>query len=149
MSDAMFNPDDFLSGTVTGEMATSMEPVPEGEYPALIKDVAARQTQSEKGTFTILDITWQIDDPAVAEAVGMDSPTVRQSIFLDTTESGGLDLGKGKNVQLGRLREAVGQNDSGPWSPSHLAGQVAKVRVAHRLYEGRIFADVKGVSAVE
>jgi hypothetical protein len=144
----MFDPDNFLSSQTEGEMSTEFTPVPEGEYNALISGVNARSTSSEKGEYVILDITWAIDDAGVSETVGMDNPTVRQSIFLDTTDNGGLDLGKGKNIQLGRLREAVNQNGPGAWAPSMLEGQVAKVRVSHRMYEGRIFADVKGVSTV-
>jgi hypothetical protein len=144
----MFDPDQFMSGTVEGEMSTEFTPVPEGEYNALITGVNARSTSSDKGEYVILDVTWAIDDAAVAAEVGMDNPTVRQSIFLDTTDGGGLDFAKGKNIQLGRLRDAVKQNGPSAWSPSMLEGQVAKVRVAHRMYEGRIFADVKGVSAV-
>ena len=144
----MFDPDQFMNAETEGEISTEFTPVPEGEYNALITGVNARSTSSEKGEYVILDVTWAIDDAQVSEAVGMDNPTVRQSIFLDTTESGGLDLSKGKNIQLGRLREAVGQNDPGPWAPSRLEGNVAKVRVAHRMYDGRTFADVKGVAAV-
>lgn len=143
----MFDADNFLSTTTEGEMSTDFVPIPEGEYSAFVKSVAARNTSSDKGEFVILDVTWAIDDAEVAQTVGIDNPSVRQSIFLDIADNGGLDLGKGKNIQLGRLREAVRQNDGGPWAPSMLEGQVAKVRVEHRLHEGRIFADVKGVAA--
>jgi len=143
----MFDADTFLSGTVEGEMSTDFVPIPEGEYAAFIKGVAARSTSSDKGEYVILDVTWAVDDGEVAKTVGIDNPTVRQSIFLDVTENGGLDLSKGKNIQLGRLRDAVGQNDGGPWAPSMLEGQVGRIRVAHRIYEDRIFAEVKGVAA--
>lgn len=144
----MFDEDAFMSSTSEGEMSTEMIPVPVGEYQAIVKKVATRSGSSEKGDWAVLDVTWSIDDAGVTEATGMDSPSVRQSIFLDVSESGGLDLGKGKNVGLGRLREALGQNTGAAWSPSMLEGNVATVMVEHRLYEGRTFADVKNVSAI-
>ena len=56
-------------------------------------------------------------------------------------------MGKGKNVALGRLREALGQNTPGkPWSFGMLVGQVAKVAVKHRITDaGDTFAEVKRV----
>lgn len=144
----MFDEDAFMSSTSEGEMSTEMIPVPVGEYQAVVKKVATRSGSSEKGDWAVLDVTWSIDDAEVTAVTGMDSPSVRQSIFLDVSESGGLDLGKGKNVGLGRLREALGQNTGAAWSPSMLEGNVATVMVEHRLYEGRTFADVKNVSAI-
>lgn len=79
----------------------------------------------------------------------MAEPSVRQTLWLDTTESGGLDFGKGKNVGLGRLREALGQNAPGkPWAPGMLVGGVAKVKVSHSIDKRdnvTINADVKAV----
>jgi hypothetical protein len=76
----------------------------------------------------------------------MAEPSVSQSLMLDMTESGALAVGTNKNVNLGRLREALGQNVSGrPWSPNMLQGQVARISVKHRLWEDKTFAEVKGV----
>lgn len=144
----MFDEDAFMSNTSEGEMDTEFVPVPVGEYQAVIKKIGTRSGSSEKGDWAVLDVTWGIDDASVTEVTGMDSPSVRQSIFLDVSDSGGLDLGKGKNINLGRLRQALGQNSGAAWSPSMLEGQVATVLVDHRLYEGRTFADVKSVSAI-
>lgn len=144
----MFDEDAFMSSTSEGEMDTEFTPVPVGEYPAVVKKLATRSGSSEKGDWAVLDVTWGIDDAQVSKITGFDSPSVRQSIFLDVTESGGLDLGKGKNINLGQLREALGQNGSGAWSPSMLEGNVATILVEHRLYDGRTFADVKSVSAI-
>ncbi len=80
------------------------------------------------------------------EFLGRDNVTVRQSIMLDTDESGRLDIGRGKNVSLGRLREAVNKNNPGDaFSFSMLPGLSARVSVSHREYNGDVFA---GVSAV-
>ncbi len=144
----MFDEDAFMSSTSEGEMSTEFTPVPVGEYQAIVKKVGTRSGEGEKGAWAMLDVTWAIDDAGVTEITGMDNPSVRQSIFLDISDSGGLDMGKGKNIGLGRLREALGQNTGAAWSPSMLEGNVATVMVDHRLYEGRTFADVKNVSAI-
>ena len=138
-----FNPDSFLNTSVSEPSSTTFTPVPEGDYTASVKEIKPRSTDSGKA---ILDVTWAIDDAAVADITGMKNPSVRQSIFLDITDAGGLDMGKGKNISLGRLRDALGQNTPGQsWQPGMLVGGVAKVTVKHRMYEDQIFTDVKGV----
>ena len=138
-----FNPDSFLNTSVSEPSSTTFTPVPEGDYTASVKEIKPRSTDSGKA---ILDVTWAIDDAAVADITGMKNPSVRQSIFLDITDAGGLDMGKGKNISLGRLRDALGQNNPGQsWQPGMLVGGVAKVTVKHRMYEDQIFTDVKGV----
>ena len=140
----MFDADSFMGTTVDGEMSTEFVPVPEGEYNAVIDDVKVREA---KGS-VIMDVLWSIDDASVSGVTGRDKNTVRQSIFLDMTDNGGLDLSQGRNIGLGKLRDALNQNGPGAWSPSMLTGNVAKVRVAHRIYEGTTYADVKGVAAL-
>jgi hypothetical protein len=142
-----FNPDTFLNTEATESNATSYTPVPEGEFTASIKAIKPRVLNDGRA---VLDITWIVDDEQARNDTGMAEPSVRQTLWLDVTESGGLDFGKGKNVGLGRLRDAVGQNASGkPWAPGMLVGQVAKVKVAHSLDKRdgvTINADVKAVA---
>ena len=149
---SMFDEASFLGTTTNEETSTQMIPVPEGEYNAVIESLSARQGESDKGTFTILDVTWNIDDAAVAKETGRDKNTCRQSLFLDMTADGGLDFSAGKNVQLGRLREALGQNKAGKaWSPSQMEGNVARVLVAHSIDKNDdsiIYANIKRVSAL-
>jgi len=144
----MFDENSFMSTETSGEMSTEFTPVPEGEYQGLAKKVGVRSGESDKGTWAVLDVTWGFEDASVVEATGMDSPSARQSVFLDLTEDGGLALGKGKNIQLGKLREAIGQNNPGAWAPSMIEGSVAICKVEHRLYNDQLYADVKHVSAV-
>ena len=139
-----FNPDSFLNTTVTEASSTAYVPVPEGDFTAAVKEIKSRATPNGAA---ILDVTWSIDDASVEAATGMKNPTVRQSVFLDITEAGGLDTSKGKNISLGKLREALGQNTAGkPWQPGMLIGGVAKINVKHRLVEDNVYADVKGVA---
>lgn len=142
---SVFNPDTFLNTTVTDALSTAYVPVPEGEWTGVIKEIKPRAAKDS----ALLDIVWGVDDQSVVEQTGMANPIVRQSVFLDITDTGALDKGKGKNVQLGKLREAVGQNQNGkPWQPGMLVGQVAKIKVTHRMYEGEPQAEVRGVAAL-
>jgi hypothetical protein len=134
MSDSVFNPDTFLGQTTDSAGSVNYFPVPVGEYMAQVDRVAGRRIQSNNTgqEYTILEITWSILDDEVKRVVEQDKPLVRQSVFLDMTPGGGLDFGKNRNVPLSRLRDAVGQNRAGkPWAPSHLMGQMARVRVDH------------------
>jgi hypothetical protein len=144
-----FDPDEIMNLQTEGEMETRMPPIPEGEFSAYIKEVDVRTGTSSKtgNPYAILDVSWAITDESVASEVGISEPVARQSIFLDFNDNGGLAMGPGKNLGLGRLREAVGQNGPGAWSMGQLEGASAIVRVAQREYEGNIYADVKSAVA--
>lgn len=147
----MFNPDTFLQATTTEVNDTKKIPCPAGEYIAVVEKVEARPWQSKDGlkSGVALDITWAIDDPAVKETVGRDNVQVRQGLMLDLLDSGGLDMGKGKNIALGRLREATGLNVPGqPFSPTMFAGRAAKVTVSHRVDGEDIYDEIKKVAAL-
>lgn len=146
-----FDPATFLDQTVTDANSTTFEAVPEGEYTAMIdgdpevRPWVGRQDPSKSGL--TLDLNWLIDDAAVKAKLGRERVTVRQGIMLDLTEHGGLDTGKGRNITLGRLRDAVGLNEPGrPFNFRMLTGKVAKVSVKHRVNDGQIYAEVKGVA---
>lgn len=142
-----FNPDAFMTTTTTESLSTQLLPWPLNDdgYTAAIKSVNIRTAKERQ----ILDVVWTTDDEAVKKATGLPEPTVRQSIFLDLTDSGVLDVSKGKNIQLGRLREALGQNKAGkPWAPAQLIGAVAKLIVSHRMDGETTYTDVKSVVAL-
>lgn len=122
-----FDPDAFMSGTTTEANAEKFDPIPEGDsYHGVIEKAEVNQFRGKKDpskTYTSLNITWAIDDPALAEKLGRQSLTCRQSVFLDLNDNGALATGANKNVGLGRLRKALGQNQPGkPWSPAMLEG---------------------------
>lgn len=146
----MFNPEQFLDQQFTEANDTKLVPVPVGEYTAIAGEVKCRQWQSKadpsKSGLT-LDITWEIDDSAVKELLGRDKVTVRQGIMLDLTDSGSMDMGKGRNVGLGRLREALNLNQPGQaFSFSMIPGRLAKVAVTHRIDGENIYAEVKSLA---
>lgn len=140
-----FNPESFLHTETTGEMSTKVLPVPVGEYRATIVDVKGRTT----GDYTVMDVQWRVDDQDVCNELGRDVVRVKQSIFLDITPNGSLDLSSGKNIGLGRLRDAVGQNTPAPWTPAMLIGQQAIVKVEHRINGEDTYDEVKKVRPLE
>lgn len=147
-----FDPQAFLQEEVTEPFETKFTPVPEDDYTAVIgtseKSVAVRTT--DKGQ-VLADLQWEILDEAVKQALSMDTVIVRQSIFLDVTDQGKLDFGKNKNIQLGRLREALGQNTTGPWSLTRLRGAgPAIITVKQRVDPTdpeKIYSEVKYVNS--
>lgn len=152
----MLDPTQFLNTQTTSALSTQLDPVPEGEYKAVSQaidkdsfqsfDIKKGERAGQKGWR--LNLVWKIDDEAAGEYNGR---MVRQQFFLDLNATGdGLDFGKGKNIGLGRLREALGQNQDGlPWAPSMLGSQVAKIKVVQRLDENdssKIYNDVAAVT---
>ena len=149
---SQFNPDQFLDQTITESNDTTVVPVPVGDYTAVATEVKCRSWQSKNDPSQAglaLDITWEIDDESVKEFLGRSKVTVKGGIMLDVTDSGGLDMSKGRNVALGRLREALDLNKPGqPFSFSMIPGRVAKVNVSHRISGEEIFAEVKRVAHI-
>lgn len=148
----MFNPDEFLDIQVTDSNSTQTIPVPVGEFTGIVDGESIKvkpwQRKDDPSVGGLkLELTWLIDDQSVKDALDRDKVTVKQQIMLDLTDSGGLDMGKGKNVGLGRLREATGLNTPGqPFSFTMLAGRIAKVKIEHRIDGENIYAEVKGVA---
>lgn len=144
---SVFDPDTFLQASVDAAFETRLSPVPEGEYLAVIgEDGLKPRTAKDR---VILDITWSILDEALKAQLGMQKVTVRQSVFLDLDENGRLLHGPNKNIDLGRIREALSQNVPG-WIPSMLRGAgPAKIKVTQRMDpedSSKIYNDVKGVT---
>jgi len=149
---SMFSPEQFLDMQVTESNDTKVIPVPVGEYLAVVKEVKIRPWQSKKDPSVAgvaLDLQWSIDDHNVKALLGRDEVNCKQGVMLDVSEAGGLDMGKGKNIGLGRLREACGLNTPGqPFSVTMLTGRMAKVRVEHRIDGDNLYAEIKAVTKV-
>lgn len=146
----MFSPDQFLDMPIEGSNDTKIVPVPVGEYTAVAEDVKVRQWQAKDDpskSGLALDIVWNVDDAGLRELLGREKITCKQGIMLDLTDSGSIDMGKGRNIGLGRLREALGLNEPGqPFAFSMIPGRMAKVSIKHRVHEEDVFAEVKGVA---
>lgn len=130
----------FLNATTTETTSTEYATIPEQEYMAVIERLETRNPKQS----SILDVFWRLDAPDIEEANGK---IVRQSLFLDLSSEGALLTGKGKNVKLGYLRTALNQNAEGvPWSPTMMIGNVARVKLENRSYEGKLFPDITAVT---
>lgn len=145
-----FNPEQFL-GTTTEEIgSTKYTQVPEGERLGQVTKVDAREVNSERTgqTYTVLELTWSFNDEESKRVTGLENPSARQTIFVDRKADGSLDFGVNKNIQLSRLREAVGQARTGrPWAPSHLIGATAICLVSHGMdQQGDPRAEVRRVA---
>lgn len=125
-----FDPDAFMNSNVDAPMATALQSVPEGEYTAMIGDfdsAAFRQVQVTNRTTglsqerPVLDVPFLIQDDALKAKLQREQVTHKETFWLDLTADGRLDTGPDRNVRLGQLRAALGQNAAGvPWSPSML-----------------------------
>lgn len=154
----MFDPNQFADFSTDQTNDTQLRPVPEGEYTAVIQSYEPRTWTSRDDptkSGVALDIKWEIDDEALKQELGR-KPTIKQGVMLDLTEDGkGLDMGKGRNVGLGQLREALGLNQPGQrFGFAMLPGGIARVKVGHRPDKEKtnpdgspvVYAEVKGVA---
>lgn len=143
---SQFDPDLFLSQEVKGENATSYTPIPEMESALLVcKEVKVRVI---KGGSIVMDVHWIVDEQEARDATGQDEPIIRQGVFLDIDSHGALEMGEGKNVNLGRVRAAIGQNDKKAWAPSMIIGAVCRGQITQRpdpKDAENIFNDVKAL----
>lgn len=151
----MLNTEEFLQTTSTEVLDDKLDPCPEGEWTGLagapsVASFVYKNGEREGETGYRMVIRWDIQDQEVKDQLSRDTVSVTQSILLDLTPDGaGLDFGKGKNIGLGQLRTALGQNNPGEaWSPAMIEGQVAKLSVKADTYQDRITAKIAGVTAV-
>lgn len=142
MSD--FDVNAFLNAEVDEPMATQVEKPPEGDWLARIAkisgpdEIATKWVKGPEGgrTWTKIAIPFELFDPELLTKMGRKNPirvTSDWELEVDSATSRAL-TGPGKNVQLGRLRAALGQNIAGqPWSFSQLPGAgPVKVTIKHR-----------------
>jgi hypothetical protein len=131
----VFSADDFLNMAVEGIGSLVVTPIPAGNYLALIgqdensiRFSANDRTDGKPGKYYMLSVTFDLvdDQGTLRAAIDGRDPKHTESYFVDMIDAPGvrpqLDMGKGKNVKLNRLREALGQNTGAPWQPSMLRG---------------------------
>jgi hypothetical protein len=145
-----FDPNTFLNTTYEEANDTKVMPCPAGEYLAIADKVDINTWSKRDGSASGIkaDIVWEIQDENVKALLSRSKVTSRQTVMLDTTDTGALDLGKGRNIGLGRLREALGLNTPGePFSFGMIQGRVATVVVSHRSGENPedIYDEIKKV----
>lgn len=121
----MFDANTFLNATIASPMSTQIAPVPEGEWRAMVDDgdkyIDFREVDTKNGPRPIATVWFKIVDDACRAKAGRENIRVKQDIWLDM-ENGTLATSEGKNVRIGQLRAALGQNDGQPWSFGRLRG---------------------------
>lgn len=155
-----FNPELLLNQQTSDSNSTELLLHPEGEFIGVIRPISAESFRSfdikkgeragQKGYSLDLMFDTNDDDKSLEAYLGR-KPAARYSTMLDIKPDGTIETGKGRNVGLGRLREALGQNGQGrPWSFGMLGGQPIRYKVKHRLdtASGQTFAEVADVSKV-
>lgn len=143
----------FMNTEVSEPLDTKLPTIPAGDYKAIVgdgeNDVKARPISDEQ---IVMDVTWKlIDCDEIAKNLGLppELMRVRQGVFIDF-ENGAIATGTAKNVQLGRLREALGQNKGKAWNPGMLRGAgPCTVKVVNKPAQdgsGDIYANVVKVA---
>lgn len=151
-----FNPDDLLNLQLEGANDTKLIQIPADTYIGVIKamditEVTQRADNGDEVKRQVLRVSIGIDNEAVKEATGMADPRGRWDCFLDLTPNGGLDMGKGKNVNLGKIREAVGMNDpTQPFSMRAMVGRPlqATFELKKDKKSGDMFSNITKVAAL-
>lgn len=149
-----FDPNEFLNSTVTDSNDTKLINPPDNMagdgYMILARKLDCRTWQKKDDPSVsglALDIQWEIQDETVKTFCGRDKIFCKQGIMLDLTDSGQLDMAKGKNIDLGKLREALGLNTPGePFSFSMIIGRMARGFVHHRVVGEDVYAEIKRVA---
>lgn len=148
-TDNTFDAAAFMQATVDQPMDTEYELCPEGMFPAMIADFDEKAVErvdgfvykkgpnaGQQGSFVKLNLPFSIQDETVKAQMGRQTVYADYQIILDTNELGQLDWGKGKNVKLGQVRDAVNQNNPGQWNMFNLRGAgPCMIQVAHEEYE--------------
>lgn len=158
-----FSVDTFLSATFTEQLDTKVVPVPAGEWQGQVKSINFKEGQIKNGenagkNWLMISLMWDVGtfNPQISAITMREENAVRHEFFADVKygpdgKIAGLDLGKGKNIQLGRVLDAVGLNNGQPWSPNMLLGRPAVVIVKHRADPAdaaTLYAEVGGVRKV-
>jgi len=142
-----FDPDAFMQETVDQPLAVDRTLCPEGEYRFTIDDFTSDAFQSiefeykrgpnagQPGEMVKFGCPCILQDEKVAQDLGMTKVIVYKNCTLDfDNATGKLAWGPNRNVDLGQLRNAVGQNaENTTWAPGNLRGAGPFMgRVEHR-----------------
>lgn len=156
----MFDINALTEAPVNEAMSTNPLICPEGEWTAVVASpdeggIAAwlREVDTKRGKQLIFQLPWSILDDAVKTQLKRDTVIVRQDIWLDVGPDGKTLLtSEGTNVDLGRIRLALGQQAMPGWNLSKLIGAgPAKIMVGHRTDRNdrsRKFAEVRRVAKI-
>lgn len=133
---SLFDTDNFLSSSAGGTLSTKRELIPIGTYSdCSIKDLkmghgTIGQGERAGDPWARLSVVWEIHDTELKDKMDRSVVTIIQGIMLDVTPDGELDVSKGKNIRLGRLKHALKLND-GESSWQDFLGKRGVLQVGH------------------
>lgn len=136
-----FNAASFLNQTVEAKLDTKRTPMPEGDHDEMMIDSLdiSSGTSKKSGNFWVqLAVKMVCTDPNVAaemKLTGDAKPVLYWREFLDLDDDGQLDISEGRNIKLGKLRQACNQNTDDEWSITDLKGAVLGARAKHQMNE--------------
>src|SRR5258706_2257325 len=129
----MFDAKAFVTGSITGATSTRYQTPPEGDFNMMldgrnldvekwISTQVAQKGPNAGNEFVNFEVPVELLDDKVRIQLNQEHVYSRYRMILDFKADGSLDFIEGQNVKLGRLREALNQNDpNGPWDPSQHA----------------------------
>lgn len=150
----MFDAEAFQNAVISETNSTRTLPWPVGEYTGTIKKAEIRSGTISRGERTGqpwagLSVQVEVDRSFLPEGV---SSLASGMVMLDLTDAGGLDMRPGRNVNLGRLREAAGLNQPGQaFSFPMLEGRTVKITTGVRVDKDDPelqYTEIKGYKAV-
>jgi len=138
--------DNLMEEAIETSMDTTRPVLEDGEYELQVVKVNPPEQKTSQRTgkdyvemVVMFKATNGPDD-------GLDY-SIRHQVFLDIDENGRLATGKGKNINLGRLREALGCN-SGRFVLGDLFGRTCKATVVKKLSQNNAeFNEIKRLYA--
>ncbi len=147
-----FDPAQFVDMEMTQELVRR-PPLQVADYVAIIGEVTCvpwqgKQDPSKSGLRYNVPLKLQVPpDEKARLGIDMDTIQLTDTIMLDLTENGTLDMAPGKNNQLRKYREALDMNKPGePFSARRMQGQPILVKLTHELYQGEIQERIGGVA---
>lgn len=148
---SVYDPNVLAQMTFVGANSTETTPHPTGDHPVLIKEAKLeaweKQDKSSGGVKCTLLMESLDPEGKVKAITGREKNNLRFEFFLDLTPEGGLDMGKGMNVRLGRAREACGINDATrPFAFDQFIGQTPMASVSHETYKNQLQARVDALA---
>lgn len=150
-----FDVDAFMNTTVDAPMSTEMPKTPEGEFRVVIGEInrdsfKTLQVNDDKSPTgkreaSILSVPMIIRDQPINVKADRETIVHYETFFLDF-DNGKLDTREGKNVNLGKLRDVLGQNVPG-WTPMHLSNAgpfmiAVKHTPGRGTHEGKTFVNI-------
>lgn len=132
-----FDPNTFLDATVDSPFDTTRTTIPaKDDYIAVIDDVKVRIANTKNGDRVLLELYWEVLADELKISLNLQKVICRQTLWLDFDVNGKLAHGVNQNIQLGQVRDAIGQNTGGAWSPKLLKGAgPARLKVSERIDE--------------